>query len=254
MEVASWLLIKIYDYRVKSLYRSPFEMEDISDSERPSQSMLTVPASPIPSGMPGKGPKLEPSTPRGLKRKTSPPISSRPSKIATPGPSKIPETLTVRGLYKYHGLGRKKLEKYHSPGSLRRYAEAELQKLQSVFDEEIAKIKSSDIPLAQEITFSNIDELVEEVMGRLETEKQTLTHLRGVIMSCSRTIFQIAEDLLEEIGYVTASQQEEEDDEEEKEERDVKDEEMDEDEEGKEEDEDEDEDEYEDEDDIILVD
>ncbi|KAF3105873.1 hypothetical protein TWF102_001778 [Orbilia oligospora] len=200
MEVASWLLIEINDYRVKSLYRSPFEMQDISDSEHPSQSMLTVPASPIPSGMPGKGPKLEPSTPRGLKRKTSPPISSRPSKMATPGPSKNPETMTVRGLYKYHGLGRKKLEKYHSPGSLRRYAEAELQKLQAIFDEEVAKIKSTGIPLAREIIFSNIDELVEEAMERLKTEKQTLTHLRGVIMLYSRTIFQIAEDLLEEIG------------------------------------------------------
>ncbi|KAF3276125.1 hypothetical protein TWF970_006410 [Orbilia oligospora] len=241
---------------VKSLYRNSFKMEEISDSEHPSQSMLTVPASPILSRMPGKGPKPEPSTPRGLKRKTSPPISSRPSKMATPGPSKNPETMTVRGLYKYHGLGRKKLEKYHSPGSLRRYAEAELQKLQAIFDEEIAKIKSTDIPLAQEITFSNIDELVEEAMERLETEKQTLTHLRGVIVLYSRTIFQIAEDLLGEIGYVAAGQQEEGDGKEEKEEGDIKDEEMDEDEEGKEEEEDEDEDEDEDEneDDIILVD
>ncbi|KAF3311949.1 hypothetical protein TWF173_007621 [Orbilia oligospora] len=240
---------------VKSLYRKSFKMEDISDSERPSQSMLTVPASPILSRMPGKGPKLEPPTPKNLKRKITPPVSSRPSKMATPGPSKNPETMTVRGLYKYHGLGRKKLEKYHSPGSLRRYAEAELQKLQAIFDEEIAKIKSTDIPLAQEITFSNIDGLVEEAMERLETEKQTLTHLRGVIVLYSRTIFQIAEDLLEEIGYVTASQQE--DDKEEKEEGDIKDEEMDEDEEERkeeDEDEDEDKDEDEDEDDILLVD
>ncbi|KAK6510534.1 hypothetical protein TWF506_009639 [Arthrobotrys conoides] len=180
-------------------------MADLSDSSDPSTAILTV-CSSIPSSMPGKGPQSSPSTPR--KRKITPPPSSRPMKLATPSGSKKLETISIQNIHNYHGLGKKRLGNFHSPGSLKRYAEAEFQKLQVSFEEEIAKVKATGIPLAQDITFSNIDDLIVDALERLETEKQTLTNLRNVIVMYGKTIAQIAEDLQEEIGYVLASEQE----------------------------------------------
>ncbi|KAK6529396.1 hypothetical protein TWF281_008572 [Arthrobotrys megalospora] len=133
--------------------------------------------------------------------------TSTPSKAST---ASTPKSKPIRptglqAIHNYHGLGPKKLGTFHSLHSLKRYTETELRKLQREFEVEINQIKSSGIPLAKEITFSNIDQYIIDAVAGLEGEKQTLTHLRGVIAMHGRTIVQIAEDLREEIQLVIAS-------------------------------------------------
>ncbi|KAK6353929.1 hypothetical protein TWF730_008349 [Orbilia blumenaviensis] len=144
----------------------------------------------------------------------SPQLSSTPSTpsfassfFATPTPRnpKQIRATALQVIHNYHGLGKKKLGNFHSLHSLKRYTEGEFRKLQASFEEEISKIQSSGIPLAKEITFSNIDDYVSQALADLETEKQTLTHLRTIITMHGKTIVQIAEDLKEEIELVMAS-------------------------------------------------
>ncbi|RVD83163.1 uncharacterized protein DFL_007562 [Arthrobotrys flagrans] len=181
-------------------------MEYLPGPSDPSMSTLTICTTSSPSKMPLKGPKPTPSTPK--KRKTTPPTPSKLPKISTPMPPKQMVPIAVHNMHNYHGFGPKKLSTFHSVDSLKRYAEVEFKRLRVSFQQEIEKIKSSGIPLAQDITFSNIDQYIIDAIADLETEKQTLTHLRKVLILHSKTILQIAEDLQEEIQFVTASGQE----------------------------------------------
>ncbi|KAK6511734.1 hypothetical protein TWF481_000640 [Arthrobotrys musiformis] len=171
--------------------------------KHPSQSMLTIPSSkPTPSKNPSKGPYYLRSNPQLPKRRRTANPSFKMSQTHQR------TTMTVASIRAYHGLGPKKLGTIHTVAALKRYGTAELQKLRLAFNDEIAKIKATGGALAQEITFSNLDDFAEDAIQGMDNEKQTLTRLRVVLTNYARVIVQIAEDLREEIALVAAIEEE----------------------------------------------
>ncbi|KAK6335124.1 hypothetical protein TWF718_010562 [Orbilia javanica] len=183
---------------------------EYSSKEDTPRSTLTIRIASSPSLIPLKGPKSAITASTPTKRKRSSPVLSELSKLSTTTTSYKEHKMAkiaIFNIHKYNDLSRKKLQTFRTLGSLKSYVTGEFLRLQVSFREEIAKVKATGIPLAQEITFSNVDDYIVDAVAGFNDGKQTLTHLRDVVVMHSRTIFQIAQDLQEEIRFVMASAQ-----------------------------------------------